>query len=103
MNLGIVTGHVIGKVEEQDVNFITLLISQKLLRSSLLVEIEDEYKSLPKKLTESQLKNLNGGLIGTLAKVIQTVVKCDDRTLLLIIENPRQLLWDHLLEVTANH
>lgn len=82
------TGHVIGKIEEQDVNFITLLFSQKLLRSSLLEDIEDEYKSLPKKLTESQLKNLNVGLIGTLAKVIQTVAKCDDRTLLLIIENP---------------
>jgi len=69
----------------------------------LLEEIEDEYKSLLKKLTESQLKNLNGGLIETLAKVIQTIAKCDNRAPLLIKENPQQLLWDHLLEVIANH
>ena len=74
------------------------------MRDCVLASIEeDRRKSDNEALRVEVLANKNGQLISKVFQVLNAIAKCNIESSCLILENPRQLLWESLVTSVAKH
>ena len=100
----IVTGHELCKIKDLEFQILALLYSKKAMRDCVLASIEeDRRKSDNEALRVEVLANKNGQLISKVFQVLNAIAKCNIESSCLILENPRQLLWESLVTSVAKH